>query len=450
MLRAARRNALAVLLSALPGVAAAAPAADSDVADGAAVAAADEGPEVEKKDEKKKEKHEKKRESGIGMQLGGWDLSAETTAAASGGALQGVHSLHVTAALLELEAKARGEMQRGPWRLRAPISVAHRETPGASLAETRGRLGAEVRYRHSPKLRLSGGGKIAAYYRPDWPDLYQPLGNGDYEGTDRYSHWDRTLSLDVAGIPLRHQHASVGYEYTVYDYAEDPNFDPNAEPTHLVPGDRSKHSLDLSWVYFGHRFKVGGGAELFVESYDFAFSRDAGTGLTHAGAGGPPPNPLQKMRGVEPQVSAELEIGKAVELDVGYGFEVVEDTYQGYYSYTGHHPEATLSWKPSRVLEIEGKGEIYWRRYGSNSYAMGPGHPALTYGDRRVDHRGKAGVEVRRALSAHWSVVGEGDLLIRRTNFPSYVPGVFPAGRDYDIDWNYDNWTVVAGVEHHL
>ncbi len=37
---------------------------------------------------------------------------------------------------------------------------------------------------------------------------------------------------------------------------------------------------------------------------------------------------------------------------------------------------------------------------------------------------------------------------MRRTNFPTYVPGVYPAPQDYDIDWSYENYVVEAGVEY--
>ena len=37
----------------------------------------------------------------------------------------------------------------------------------------------------------------------------------------------------------------------------------------------------------------------------------------------------------------------------------------------------------------------------------------------------------------------------RDTNFPDYVPGVYPptAPRPYDIRWDYTNWSVLGGVE---
>ncbi|HVR21455.1 MAG TPA: hypothetical protein VMS65_17195 [Polyangiaceae bacterium] len=34
----------------------------------------------------------------------------------------------------------------------------------------------------------------------------------------------------------------------------------------------------------------------------------------------------------------------------------------------------------------------------------------------------------------------------RRTNFPSYVPYVYPSTQPYDIDWDYDNATLLIGA----
>lgn len=136
------------------------------------------------------------------------------------------------------------------------------------------------------------------------------------------------------------------------------------------------------------------------------------TGLTHAGAGGPPPNPLYEQASFEPELDAGLELaGGRGELDVSSGYEIVNDRYEGY-------------------------------------YAAGGNHPPLEYGDRRVDRRFSTGLDVRDPLTAHWAIIGEADALIRRTNFPNYVPNVFPASRQYDIEWSYENYLVQAGVEY--
>ncbi len=40
----------------------------------------------------------------------------------------------------------------------------------------------------------------------------------------------------------------------------------------------------------------------------------------------------------------------------------------------------------------------------------------------------------------------EASWIWRDTNFPDYVPNVFPATRQYSIDWDYKNLSAVAGV----
>lgn len=395
--------------------------------------------------EEKPKKKEKKR-----GRASGWQLGVESSAAARAGALQGEGTRTLSAAVLRIDAEARPEAKRGPWRLRVPIDASHRETQGASLDETRGSAGVALRYRRGPELRVSVDAEVSAVWRPDWPDLYQPLADGSYATTDRYSHWDRELGVTVAGIPLRHHHARAKYEYSLVDYRQDPSFDALDAPNHLVPSDHDEHALDLSWRYFGRGWKAGIAADMSTKSYHFVFSRDALTGRTHAGAGGPPPNPLQELRGIEPALSLEREWrGGDLELDLSYGYEIQQDTFEGYYSYTGHHPEAKLAWMVRPGHELSAKAWLRWRTYGPNSYAAGTGHPPLTYGDRRVDRRGSVSLGYRLGLGRKWAALAEADMLVRRTNFPPYEPGVFPASRDYDIDWNYQNGTFLVGIERH-
>lgn len=439
---------LAVALAVLATAGAQAPAwaapdapADSaaDGEDSASVTSAmpDEPPR-----KKKKKKKRKKRRAG-------WHLGVESSAVARGGALQGEGTRTGSAAVLRVDVDAQAEVERGVWRLRVPIDARHRETLGASFDETRGGTGVELRYRRGPELRVSVEAKLSAVWRPDWPDPYQPIAAGGYQPTDRNSHWDRALGATLAAIPLRHQHARVRYAYDLVDYREDPNFDALDAPNHLVPSDHAQHTVDMSWRYFGRGWKAGVAADLFAKEYFYVFARDALTGRTHAGAGGAPPNPLQRFRGIEPALTFEHELrGGALEIDLSYGYEIQDDTFAGYYSYTGHHPEAGLTWAVRPGHELSAKGALRWRTYGPNSYAEGPTHPALTYGDRRVDRRGSLSLGYRMALGRGWTAVADGDLLVRRTNFPPYEPGVFPASRAYDIDWNYESWTLLAGIEH--
>ena len=216
---------------------------------------------------------------------------------------------------------------------------------------------------------------------------------------------------------------------------------------HLTPDDRFHHELDVDWMHHGKRFKVGGGARADDERYLWVFSRDAGSGYTHAGPGGDPPNPLQEIVEVEP--FARYEWGRVkdpVSLDLEYGYEIQLDRFEGYYSYRGHHPSFDIDVDVGDKTKLSAGTDLYLRRYGDGSYAPVGSHPPLDYGDRRVDRKVIATFDAGRALSDRLSVGLESRVAVRRTNFPGYEPGVYPAGRLYDIDWNYLNWAVAAGL----
>lgn len=460
MLRPTRALPLAAALAigaGSPALAAPGDATDDEAADVQPVA--DDGTtqaaEADKPlDEKKHKKHRHKKHrhrAAFETQLGSWQAGVDAHVGTSGGGLAGHGTLRENALFFGLGGEVEPQIERDRWRVRAPLSVEHRQTQGASLSESRIYLDGEVRYRRSARLRLTGEVRVGGVWRPNWPDQYQPMATGQLASTGRYSHWDRRIGFGVAGIPRRHHHVRARYRYTIVDYAEDPNYDPSTTPTHLVPGDHGQHDLDFSWRYLGKGWKVGAGLDIGIRNDYFAYARDASTGLTHAGAGGPPPNPLQQIVGVEPSIEGERTLaGGRLELGAAYGFEIVDDTYQGYYSYTGHHPQLDLSWKIRPHTTARVSGELWWRTYGANSYAAGGTHPPLLYGDRRVDHRGRARLRASTRLADHWTGTADGSVYLRRTNFPTYEPGIFPSTRDYDIDWNYDNWIFTIGAEYRM
>jgi hypothetical protein len=134
------------------------------------------------------------------------------------------------------------------------VSLGHRETPGASERETRGGLDLDARYKAGPDFRLDLEGGLRFSNRPGWLDEYQPTPTG-LGPTDRYGHLDLRLGAAITAIPLRHQHLRVGLRYTHLDYVDDPAYNAVDAPTHLVPGDRSEVTLDVSWRHFGDGYK---------------------------------------------------------------------------------------------------------------------------------------------------------------------------------------------------
>ncbi|MEZ4401237.1 MAG: hypothetical protein R3B06_14520 [Kofleriaceae bacterium] len=408
----------------------------ADTTDAAAAAAAP----------KKTKKKKRTRAEAADFRLGTWRGTVAADAELRAGALAGRSTLRTSGGLIELDAGAEPALERGAWRLGLPLTAAHRETPGAALRETRGGADLDARWKRSAAFRLDLEAGLRLVSRPSWDDQYQPLAGGGLGPTDRYSHRDLRLGAAVTGIPLRHQHARLALRFTDYDYVDDPDYSALDAPTHLVPGDRQTVDLDGSWRYFGDGWKLGG-AVAFEDRHDAKnFSRDAGTGKTHAGAGGPPPNPLYHQISVEPSVGVEVDLrGGALELGADLGYAIVSDRYQGYYSWSGLHPEVHAIWKAG-ALEARAAAELQLASYGAGSYAVGPGHPALESGTRRADSKVSARAAVAYALRPHLALVAGGDVSRRTTNFPDYVPGVFPAGRQYDVQWDYVNWEASAGV----
>lgn len=335
------------------------------------------------------------------------------------------------------------------WDLRLPLNVQYRETFAGQVDETKG--GVALRVEHEPLKWFKWGaqGEIFGVWRLDWPDQYQPLPDGSLMPTDRYSYYERRVGAELTVHPLRRHWLDLGYRYRLADYRQDPAFDPVAAPSHLVPSDNERHEAQLFWRWVQQPLKVKAGAEAFEKKSFFYFSRDAHTGSTHAGSGGAPPNPLQKLRGVELQ--AELTwraIERKLQLIGGYGSALVDDPFQGYYSSVSHHPWLGISSEPRRHYEIAFRAEAWLLRYGSNSYQAGPGHPPLTSGTRRTDRKLALTLDGSLPVVKQLRATAQIKYVIRDTNFPPYQPGVFPASRSYDIEWNYWNLLATVGLSY--
>ena len=123
------------------------------------------------------------------------------------------------------------------------------------------------------------------------------------------------------------------------------------------------------------------------------------------------------------------------------GWAVRDDTYEGYYSYSGPHPRLRAEWAVTRPLSLAADAQAWWLTYGPNSRTNTDG------GARRYDRRVALGAEMRYALGSGVSFLGEASWRGRTTNYPDYVPGVPSATQEYDVDWDYDNYRAGAGLE---
>ena len=73
---------------------------------------------------------------------------------------------------------------------------------------------------------------------------------------------------------------------------------------------------------------------------------------------------------------------------------------------------------------------------------------ALSFGDRRTERTATLQLESRWKLSNEWALVSALEATRRRNNFPNYEPGVFPRSARYSVDWSYDNWQLLFGLEY--
>jgi hypothetical protein len=377
----------------------------------------------------------------------GWKRSFSARLRAGAGAIDGDTITPGRGAMSFVESKVGLGLDRGKLGLDLPIELAHRQTFGAQLSETKGSAAARGTWRLSPRLRLVGELGVRGTWRPDWLDPFQP--NGDtLEATDRFSHFDRRGMVEVVARPFRKNRLRLRYDYTLAVYRQDDDFDPIYDPNHLTPSDHDQHRVDLVWRWRGDGMTFRVGAEAARRKSFFTFARDGHTGLTHAGTGGEAVNPLLELRWVKPRVEGELELFDGfLQVGAAYEVEIVDDTFEGYQTYLGHHPELTLSLALPREIALEARTEMFRRRYGKRSYSAGPDHPMLEWGDRREDWIGAANLTLRVPFAPDWTAVASGGWRMRKTNYPGYTPNVWPASREYDFDWNYENWNGWMGVE---
>jgi hypothetical protein len=370
-----------------------------------------------------------------------WEPGLAGKLRAGAGAVSGDTINAGTAAMSLVEATLAPRLARGRYTLDAPIELGHRQTlGGAQLSESRASGTVRATARLAPRIRLSGELGLGATRRPGWPDPFQPLAGGELAATDRYSHWDRRGGVDLVLRPARRQRVHLAYDYALAVYDRDPMYDPIYDPLHLAPWDRDTHRLDAAWRLRRDRMKLRIGAQAALRRYFFLFSGDADTGVTHAGPGGEPPNPLLELRSLQPRVEAEFEVAPALVVGARYELELMQDAYRGYLSYVGHHPRLEASWALPREAELRARAELWLRRYGPHSYdhdgGMDEAHPPLDWGDRRTDVLADLGLAFGKPFAPHWSAVADARLAVRRTNYA------------YSIDWNYLNWIGWAGVEY--
>ena len=376
-----------------------------------------------------------------GWKLGRVDLGAYA------GAFDGLGVRRDSGGAALLEGGVTPKFRSGDWTVEVPVRLKHQQTFGASLDSTYGSAYLTANRRVAKGVRLGGTVGFSGNYRPDWPDLYQPIPpDGARVGsTDRYSYFAWHLRLHLTATPLPHNVLRLKYKYAHYGYTRDPNYDPTLSRVHLAPRDNGQHQLEASWRVHRDGYSVAAQLDVGRRNDEVLLARTAGTGGVSSR------HPYQTLNTVEPSVDLNLKrLGDRFDVSLTYGYQVQDDTYQGYYSYSGHHPRIVVDYAVTSRLSTRVKGELWWREYGASSK-----NPALTEdGKRLYDHKTDVEVSAGYALTGTVTARITGQWVRRLTNYPDYVPdfpagnpNAYPAGKLYDIQWSYVNTQVLAGIE---
>jgi len=379
----------------------------------------------------------------------GCENSTRLRAFLSGGVLGGRGVRPESLPALRMSVTAAPRLLCGALRVEVPATISHRQTFGGNLSEARASVTGRLRWKSPQGMRVGVDLGLLGVLRPGWADLYQPLGRGSFEPTYRYSYWGPRLRARIGATPLPHHavRAAIGAELS--DYRQDPAYDPKV-PTHLVPGDQHRFFAEVGWHYLRHHHRSGLGLTVSSVRFSSAYARDAGTGKTHAAPGGPQANPLQHFLVLEPSLDYRWKQKRGVlrRVAVRYRHEVQIDSFDGYYSYGAPTPSLRVKLKPAQGLRVHAEIGASLRRYGRNSYQAGGSHPALDSGNRRFSNLAFATVgaslRLRRGLYLTLALKGE----TRGTNFPDYQPGIYPAARAYELDWDYTTFWAFGGVRY--
>jgi hypothetical protein len=360
----------------------------------------------------------------------------------SGGWFDGERVIQGSGGFASVGGRVVPTLRSGEWTVEIPVDAFWRQTfptdfdPGTGLDEGLGTVHVKVENQVSRAVRLSAAVGLLGAYRPDWPDLYQPLPDGTLTPTNRYSYvsWDGILAMRARLAP--HQYLRFEYRFVQRWYDADPEFQPDVDPMHLTPRDNAQSQVYASWRYLGGAWTLQLKVD-FAHRNDYTLlAREAVTGSTNGGT-----TPLQRLNWWEPAVELDLEklLGGWLDLSLEYGFQIQTDLYQGYYSYTAHNPVMILDAHLGKRFDAR-------LRLGAEILEYGPDStdPAnLDDGERRWDDRYTAALRLRYDLGRGLRLFGDVAWVDRATNYPDYVMGV---NSSYNVQWDYRNLWATGGI----
>lgn len=378
-------------------------------------------------------------------------LAFDLRAATYGGAFDGSYQRRQSGGVAVLEAGGKPHLAGEGWYLDVPVKLVHRQTFGTELSETQGSVEVEPWYVVSRKLRLGLVAGLSGKSRPDWPDLYQPTNaaGGGLLPTDRYGYLSWLAGPKLWAHPAPHQHVRASYRFADYDYKTDPSFNPDrftgGDLMHLTPRDRTEHQVDLSWRYHQDTWRVGVSVDYTRRAYKTLLARNRRTGST-PNPGGLETNPKQELSIWEPAAELTLiRMGGKLEGSVGYGIEKRTDPYQGYYSLTAHVPRAKARLGIGEKLSVEAGIKGWYATYTADGSTRLDG----AAGSRRLDTRTRLDGGAEYRLGGGLALRAQVMWRQRATNYRDYVPP--PGGTSsYDIDWDYTNVLVLAGLQYRM
>ena len=303
------------------------------------------------------------------------------------------------------------------------------------------------------KVKLETGMMYSWMLRPSWPDLYQPnpllfgaKANpefGSYLPTDRNSYHKLypEITAGYNGI------ANLNLELDVHYIRNLEYIDPNYVfflPTHLTPSTYSGLSGEIKGTYkLSKTLHIKLKNENQYRSYDYELARDAITGKTNFVS---TPNPLYREFNNITTLGVDIILtGIKMKIKPFASLDISTDLYQGYYTYTGIEPGIEIEHKIEKFsYSIKFSEEM--RFFSPNGF-----NPTLTTDKKSLyKYYTKGEINLKYRFNKHIESFINAEMLIKQTNYPAYTPGIYPASKNYNIDFNFQNYGIWAGASYTL